>query len=302
MSLDPLFLQRALELPSSAVGYHLGRELAVWAGSRAVVELPGGEIAPRAFAEAGGCAARPREDIHNEIGLAWARRGSLQERDGSTWLRVRWKDQDLDVVAATWDRGYSRTTCHWVIADDEGTARGFALALAEFGALPPRAVLVFSSGCWGEDAAAWSTIQEARAEDLVVAPGFLERILQDARQFVGGRATYERHRLPYKRGLLFAGPPGNGKTACLRVLLRDLGLPILVVRGFTSRYGEVEQNVRTVFAKASRAAPCALVLEDLDALARGAALSALLNEMDGLGADTGILEACRDVGRALVRR
>jgi hypothetical protein len=284
-----MLLQRALELPSSAIGYHLGRELAAWAKPRAVLEMRGNEFDVWAFACAGRCDSSPRAGIYSQFGATWSRRGRIEDQQGTSWLRIQWEGHAIEAVMACWDRRYDRETCHWIIADTPEIARAFATEVADFCSLPPAAALVFANGCWDHDEAAFAAIQQARKDDLILPPEFLERILGDARHFLNSRSMYAQYGLPYKRGLLFAGPPGNGKTACLRVLLREVKLPILIVRSFASRYSEVEQNVASAFDKAKRAAPCALVLEDLDVLVRGSALSALLNEMDGLGADTGIL-------------
>ena len=289
MTVDAMLLQRALELPASAIGYFLGRELAACAHPRAVIELHGSEIDVWQFAKKGRCDVSLREGIHNQRGWTWKRRGELEEYQGTSWFDVKWEGHSIEVVMACWDRSYQREICHWIIADDSEVARRFSTALADFGALPDDANLVFSNGCWSHDTAGFAAIRAARSEDLILPDGVLEKILADARHFLNSRETYKKYGLAYKRGLLFAGAPGNGKTACIRVLLGELGLRALVVRSFNSRYGEVEQNVAAAFNKAKRAAPCALVLEDLDVLVRGNALSALLNELDGVGADTGIL-------------
>lgn len=289
MAFDETFLQRTLCLPESAIAYTIGMELARSVAPRFVLELPGSEIDVWAFERAGHCTTTLREGIHSQTGSTWARRGKLEEHQGTSWVRVQWQGQHLEAVMACWQSGFHRQVSHWIIADDEATARAFAAELADFAALPTGAFMVFANGCWSSDTAAFEAVRAARQEDLILKDGFLERILQDARSFVAGRATYMKYGLAYKRGLLFAGAPGNGKTACLRILLRELALPTLIVRSFSSRYGDVESNVAAAFMKAKRAAPCALVLEDLDVLVRGGALSALLNELDGLGADTGIL-------------
>ncbi|MDI3281899.1 ATP-binding protein [Polyangium sp. 15x6] len=289
MDLDPMFLQRALELRSNAIGYHLGRELEAWARPRAVLELLGNEIDLLSFARAGRCEATFREDIRNDAGVRWAQRGRIEHEHGTSWLRVMWEGHALEAIRIDYTHDRSNTFTHFIVAENMDTARAFATALADFCALPPNAALVFSNGCWSRDRSGFTAIQNARAEDLVFPPGFFECIRGDVRHFISSRETYAKYGIAYKRGLLFAGPPGNGKTACIRVLLRELGLPCLVVRSFQSRYGEVEQSVATVFSKAKRAAPCALVLEDLDVLVRGTALSALLEDLDGLSGDTGIL-------------
>lgn len=287
--LDPSLLQSVLMQPSSAVGYSLGRALSQHVHPRFVLEVPGSEIDVWPFAHSGRCEVALREGIHSQTGVTWRKRGVLDTSHGTSWMTVRWEGHDLEVVFAIWDRDMRRDMAHWVIAETEAIARSFATALTEHSALPPEALLVFSNGCWSKDASAFTAVHKARSEDLILPEGLLDRVLRDARQFLASRETYKQYGLPYKRGLLFTGPPGNGKTACLRVVLRELGLPVLVVRSFNSRYGEVEQNVSAAFERAKRAAPCVLVLEDLDVLVRGSALSALLNELDGLGADTGIL-------------
>src|SRR5581483_4863014 len=128
-----------------------------------------------------------------------------------------------------------------------------------------------------------------RFDDLVL-PEDLERDLRsDARRFFERRAFYEEHRLPWKRGLLLVGPPGNGKTQTIRALLNELGKPVLYVRSFESKCDRIEANIRTVFQRARKMAPMVLVLEDIDCLIDPASRSAFLNELDGLTVNDGLL-------------
>ncbi len=91
----------------------------------------------------------------------------------------------------------------------------------------------------------------------------------------------ERFGVPWKRGLLFAGPPGNGKTHTVKALANVLGQPILYVRSFRRAAGPDEYSMQAVFERARAAVPCVLVLEDLDALVTRENRSFFLNEMDG---------------------
>lgn len=75
----------------------------------------------------------------------------------------------------------------------------------------------------------------------------------------------------------------------MRLLIKQASLPTIYVKNFTARYGEDEANIAHVFRRARQLAPCMLVLEDLDSLVKPQYLSVLLNEMDGIRSDTGIL-------------
>jgi AAA+ superfamily predicted ATPase len=122
-----------------------------------------------------------------------------------------------------------------------------------------------------------------------VLPGTLAAdIRTDVKRFFARRSFYAEHRLPWKRGLLFVGPPGNGKTQTLKALLREVERPVVYVKSFHHR-DETEDNIRTVFSRARRVAPAVLVMEDLDCLVEADARSALLNELDGFAENTGLL-------------
>ena len=96
-----------------------------------------------------------------------------------------------------------------------------------------------------------------------------------------------------KRGILFHGPPGNGKTISIEALMKTLSthpdpIPTLYVKTFTS-YAGPEYAIRQIFVKARAQAPCLLVFEDLDSLVVDGIRSYFLNEVDGLERNDGIL-------------
>jgi transitional endoplasmic reticulum ATPase len=97
------------------------------------------------------------------------------------------------------------------------------------------------------------------------------------------------------KGVLLHGPPGTGKTLLAKVAARESGANFIAVRGPEVRskwYGESEEKVRFVFAKAREVAPCIILFDELDAIApvRGreasgltdSVVNQLLAEMDGI--------------------
>jgi hypothetical protein len=295
-SIDPLVLECALGVAPSAVGYHIGRVLGEYAGRRSVVEvgdaefdLVDAEFDLGEFALESGCPVEPLHGIHQQTSVSWARRGRLHSEREIFWVTTRWHDRAVEVIGARWQEGFHSRRRHWVIAEDRAAAEAFVTAVLDAIHLPARRVLVYSGACWSRDEQLYATVQLASWDELVLPGDLAQRIREDVSSFLGARELYARYGVPYKRGVLLTGPPGNGKTHCVRALMKDVRLPTLYVRSFDARYGEIDGNIQSVFARARRIAPCLLVLEDLENLVKPPQLSVFLNELDGIRADTGIL-------------
>src|SRR5205823_2063521 len=132
-------------------------------------------------------------------------------------------------------------------------------------------------------------IKGATFDNLVLGGTLKEDLRADAARFFAGKATYESYGVPWKRGLLLTGPPGNGKTHAVKALVNALGRPILYVKSFSAEERIDQTNIRAIFARARRSAPCVLVLEDLDSLITAENRSFVLNELDGFANNAGIL-------------
>ncbi len=103
------------------------------------------------------------------------------------------------------------------------------------------------------------------------------------------------------RGLLLYGPPGTGKTLLAKAVATECGVNFIAVRGPEIRskwFGESEEKIRFIFARAREVAPAVLFFDEVDAIApaRGAEpgghtdslVNQLLAEMDGLESAEGV--------------
>ena len=73
------------------------------------------------------------------------------------------------------------------------------------------------------------------------------------------------------RGALIYGPPGCGKTLLGRAVATETGANMILVKGpeiLSKWIGESEKAVREIFRKAKAAAPCVVIFDELDSLAR----------------------------------
>lgn len=154
-------------------------------------------------------------------------------------------------------------------------------------------IWVFDQGFWQKDAGLYRSIQKSRWEDIILPEELKEDLLKTVVRFYKSRETYERLHVPWKRGLIFYGPPGNGKTISIKATMKTLydlkdPIPTIYVKSLVS-FGGPQYSINLIFAKARQQAPCYLVFEDLDSLVTDEVRSFFLNAVDGLSENEGIL-------------
>ncbi len=125
-------------------------------------------------------------------------------------------------------------------------------------------------------------------ESLILEPGMAEEIRRQVESFFNARRRYRDLGIAYRRGFLFAGPPGVGKTHAVKVIAATTPVPSYTLP-LHARLSDTE--LKFAFRNAEEAAPSILILEDLEKIVRSAdiSLSYLLNLLDGIECPKGIL-------------
>ncbi len=107
------------------------------------------------------------------------------------------------------------------------------------------------------------------------------------------------------KGVLLFGPPGTGKTLLAKAVAGEANVPFYFISGsdFVELFvGVGASRVRDMFQQAKRNAPCLIFIDEIDAVGRQRGtglggghdereqtLNQLLTEMDGFGANEGII-------------
>lgn len=69
-------------------------------------------------------------------------------------------------------------------------------------------VLVFDQGFWQKNKELWENIQKSNWEDVILEQERKEAIIEDVLGFFDAGARYAEFGVPWKRGVIFYGPPG----------------------------------------------------------------------------------------------
>jgi len=155
-------------------------------------------------------------------------------------------------------------------------------------------VLVFDNGYWQKNRELYDNVQKSNWKDVILDQERKDNIIDDVIGFFDAEKRYAEFEVPWKRGVIFYGPPGNGKTISTKALMHDISkrtlpsIESLYVKTFKNFQG-AEYGVRQVFLKARQMAPCLLIFEDIDSLVDITVRSYFLNEVDGLESNHGIL-------------
>lgn len=125
-------------------------------------------------------------------------------------------------------------------------------------------------------------------------------------QFLKNPKSYTELGARIPKGALLVGPPGTGKTLLAKAVAGEANVPFLSLSGsdFVEMFvGVGASRVRDLFRQAKEKAPCIVFIDEIDAVGRARGknpnmgsnderentLNQLLTEMDGFGANSGVI-------------
>ncbi|MEO1591330.1 MAG: ATP-binding protein [Cyanobacteria bacterium J06632_22] len=300
----------ALRLPSSAIPYHVSQQLTEYYPGQYILEGDSNYFELQKFAEAGHCqtamvthvknspgyfSTLNETAVHNHVTTMWNGKKQEQRRyEKNVCLRVTWpyqgQEQELMVLLLSWPQGYfDSCRYYWILTDEQSVAEAFFAAVCGWNSEVRDEVMVFEGGFWHKNRDLYNSIKSATLDNLILSGTLKEDIHDDAKRFFESQPMYSEYNVPWKRGILFIGPPGNGKTHMVKALVNDLSLPCLYIKSFKTRQQTDTDNMRAAFNRVREAAPCIVVIEDLDALIDDENRSFFLNELDGFALNDGVL-------------
>jgi len=130
-------------------------------------------------------------------------------------------------------------------------------------------------------------IPELDFDDVQLPEDQKQKIKVGALDFFSKKELYEKSKLPFKRGMIFAGSPGTGKTLVGKILMRKANCTFIWVE---SSAVHSASDIKYLFRMACECSPAILYLEDVDDFLKSAGcIDSLKTTMDGMKNVDGIV-------------
>jgi ATPase family associated with various cellular activities (AAA) len=125
-------------------------------------------------------------------------------------------------------------------------------------------------------------------DNLILDDKIVNLLKNDFESFFKRKQWFADNKLPYKRGYLLHGSPGNGKTSILRAMMNSMHMNAYTLRWFAPKITDKDlDEMFTTAAKSTK--PTMILLEDIDRAfpktnrTCNISLQQLLNSLDGVG-------------------
>ncbi|KAI0149456.1 P-loop containing nucleoside triphosphate hydrolase protein [Pestalotiopsis sp. NC0098] len=264
------------------------------------------------YAKAGNAEATPDAESDYITNLSFSREASSTDRtlkDKVLFAKYKysWDDTDFFLFVLSPRDFREHDELHFLLTP-RGTAvyhdgvhpkaKELAKAVGQWTAQTSKKTLDFNSKPWEHhnylEAAdwAWETMPSIPWDDIIMDATAKTAMKEEATTFFTSRDLFKNFNLTWKRGIIFHGPSGTGKTAIIKALMATLAegqyLVPSVYANFTSQHDVYPSRINDMFSRARQTAPCLLVLENLDSLMSEDHRGTFLEELDN-GNNDGIL-------------
>ncbi len=145
----------------------------------------------------------------------------------------------------------------------------------------------------GWDPADLGMPQREKAMDTLFLPEQAEEVVQELRRWKGSEKWFRDRLVPWRRGYLFYGPAGTGKTSLARAAAEELDIPVFVYDLASLSNAELIAYWEEMLSQS----PVMALLEDIDSVFNGRenktggplTFDCLLNRLDGIERSDGLV-------------
>lgn len=148
-----------------------------------------------------------------------------------------------------------------------------------------RSVTIYTDSRHGIETELVPMTRMVERDEVIMSDAVKKEIFRSIDQFfIGDRGFFQKFGIPYKRGVLLYGRPGNGKTTLVKSIAGSVKAPVAY---WQITEHTCSESIQEVFQAAVKKAPMILVIEDIDSMPVQVR-SYFLNMLDGATSKEGI--------------
>jgi SpoVK/Ycf46/Vps4 family AAA+-type ATPase len=213
--------------------------------------------------------------------------GASEEADAYSWrgtIELLWNGHDIHCHKFSLMVGHALEEIYFMATKSLAAFRDLLLVLERYGKArlkeKRKEIYVVNGDNILVTASSWA--------DLVLPAQMARDIRTNVEGFFASPERYAALGIPHRRGFLFAGPPGCGKTLTLKTLAFNTSAKFISVLGTADVDDDMLRNALDL---AEGCTPAVVLLEDLDRIvqSKGISMSHFLNLLDGLKVLSGVL-------------
>lgn len=126
----------------------------------------------------------------------------------------KWNNEEFIVYIADGRDGneaYPMIVNHYILGTDKQKIDELILTAGAWASDLHDEILVFDGGDWSKSGELWQSVEKATWDAVILDEKMKQALIDDHLSFFESRDTYKDLQVPWKRGIIYHGPPGNGE-------------------------------------------------------------------------------------------
>lgn len=127
----------------------------------------------------------------------------------------KWKAEEFIVYVVDGRDGtdaWPRVMNYYILATERHKVDELLLAAGLWGSELHNEILVFDGGDWDSSAELWQSVNKSSWDAVILDKDMKQALIDDHLSFFASKETYSSLKVPWKRGIIYYGPPGNGEN------------------------------------------------------------------------------------------
>lgn len=120
-----------------------------------------------------------------------------------------WQDKEFILYVVLTSHPYYPRKVNYLLGPAKEITEACMLAACQFSNELHDQVWVFDKGRWQKNSELWQSVKHASWDDVILEEGMKKSIMGEINKFFDSKEKYQRLKVPWKRGVIYYGPPGK---------------------------------------------------------------------------------------------